>query len=88
MIWKQFFLFLFFFISKVISVSQKSPFELFQQFQESVDNWVEGRGNSKESLTIALDSISQVIPWLLSQSQLPTGLDPLVSNYFLSFALL
>lgn len=75
-----FFLFLHsFYFTQVTSQSQKkTPFELFQDYQLSVENWVEGKGNSKKSLTDAMNSISEFIPWLLSQQRLPPGLDPLV----------
>jgi hypothetical protein len=59
-----------------------TPYELFQQYQQGVDDWLRGtnqNGNGKEALEEALESISKFIPWLLSQSSIPPGLDPLVS---------
>jgi hypothetical protein len=58
-----------------------TPYELFQLYQQGVDDWLRGtnqNGSGREYLEEALESISKFIPWLLSQPSLPPGLDPLV----------
>ncbi len=72
--------------SSLSSLSSLSPFELFQYFNERVGDWVNGEGDSRQALNDALDSMKEFVPWLLSQRQLPAGLDPLVRlSLFLLF---
>ena len=68
----------------VTTVSAVHPYQLFQNYQLLTDRWMQGDGgedSSKDLLSNAMESISSLIPILLSQSELPSGLDPMVTKF-------
>ena len=53
-----------------------SPFQLFESYNRGTTDWLE-TGN-REHLRDAMAAVSELIPWLIEQPELPDGLDPLV----------
>jgi hypothetical protein len=55
-----------------------SPLQLFELYNRGTTYWLE-TGN-RDHLRDAMTAVSELIPWLVEQSELPEGLDPLVCN--------
>lgn len=61
------------------SVDVINPFSLFEDYNVKTSLWIQGGSNSKLALEDAMKSVTNLVPWLVSQPEFPPGLDPLVS---------
>lgn len=92
------------FLTLFVTCFGMSPIQLFNNYNKATSDWIKGgKGDvimvlrtkilslhlgSRKALEAAMESITELVPWLVAQPEFPPGLDPLVLFKFMHFLLI